>query len=157
MDTFAQIAKSGIQGRRELLEQPVPQPLPDLLVPLEETYETPATLPEKLHTYPQLLEALADIRCKMQPFLENHAPALESCRKILRLKQFRYRLTETEQWTTVSIPHFGGPLGPATAYYETEFTLEDVSHRVFAVVNGADYRAQVYVNGCSWYPRRFFC
>lgn len=147
MDAFAQIAQNGIQGRRELLEQPVPPPLPDLLVPLEKTWEEPAILPQKIRTAAQLLEALTDMRRQMQPFLENYAPMLESCRQILRLEQFRYRLEGKDVWETVSIPHYGGPLGPATAFYETEFTLKDVSRRVFAVVNGADYRAQVYVNG----------
>lgn len=47
MDAFAQIAKSGIQGRYELLEQPKPTPLPDHVVCLKETNAQPTVLPEK--------------------------------------------------------------------------------------------------------------
>ena len=47
MDAFAQIAKSGIQGRYEFLEQPKPTPLPDHVVCLKETNAQPTVLPEK--------------------------------------------------------------------------------------------------------------
>lgn len=41
MDTFAQIARSGIQGRRELLESPTPAPLPDSTAVLAPCAEQP--------------------------------------------------------------------------------------------------------------------
>lgn len=147
MDAFAQIAKSGIQGRYEFLEQPKPTPLPDHVVCLKETNAQPTVLPEKIHTQEQLRAALAEKRQQMMPFLANYAPELESCRTVINLENFNYKLESAEQWEEVSTPHYGGPLGPARAVYETKFSLEAFDgRRVFAVVNGADYKAQVYVN-----------
>ncbi len=148
MDTFAQIAKGGIQGRHELLEQPMPFPLPENVVCLNPADGKPTHLPEKMHTPEQLQAALAEKRRQMMPYLENHAPTLESCRTVINLSCFNYKLETAEKWEKVDIPHYGGPLGPARAVYETSFFLKEYSNRrVFAVVNGADYKAQVYING----------
>lgn len=147
MDTFAQIAKSGIQGRHELLHQPEPASLPEREVFLKETKGKATALPEKMHTPEQLRSALAEKRRQMMPFLADHAPKLESCREIIDLKHFNYKLEAENQWQEITIPHYCGPLGYARAVYETGFSLGALNgRRVFAVVNGADYKAQVYVN-----------
>lgn len=148
MDTFAQIARAGIQGRRELLETPAPAPLPDSTATLKPCTAQPTPVPEKMHTAAQLQAALEEKRRWAAPFLTDHAPALESCREVIDLHSFCWKKAQDDSWTTVTLPHYGGPLGAARTLYRTSFTLPAFpGRRVFIVVNGADYKAAVYVNG----------
>lgn len=148
MDTFAQIARAGIQGRRELLETPAPAPLPDSTVTLKPCAAQPTPVPEKIHTAAQLQTALEEKRQWAAPFLTDHAPALESCREVIDLDSFSWKKAQDDSWTTVTLPHYGGPLGASRTLYRTSFSLPAFpGRRVFIVVNGADYKAAVYVNG----------
>ena len=91
MDTFAQIARSGIQGRRELLESPTPAPLPDSTAVLAPCAEQPTPVPEKMRTAAQLQAALEEKRRWAAPFLTDHAPALGGCRGGCRVYRMGYR------------------------------------------------------------------
>ena len=54
------------------------------------------------------------------------------------------------KWTRVQIPHYGGPLGRAAAYYRTAFTVtRKMMSRgaLFACFRGVDYKAHVFMNG----------
>ena len=148
MDTFAQIARSGIQGRRELLESPTPAPLPDSTAVLAPCAEQPTPVPEKMRTAAQLQAALEEKRRWAAPFLADHAPALESCRQVIDLRSFCWKKAQEDSWTEITLPHYGGPLGAARTIYRTAFTLPAFTgRRVFVAVNGADYKAAVYLNG----------
>ena len=148
MDTFAQIARSGIQGRRELLESPTPAPLPDSTAVLAPCAGQPTPVPEKMRTAAQLQAALEEKRRWAAPFLADHAPALESCREVIDLHSFCWKKAQDDSWTEITLPPYGGPLGAARTIYRTIFTLPAFTgRRVFVVVNGADYKAAIYLNG----------
>lgn len=148
MDTFAQIAAGGIHGRMDQLEIPVPEKLPDHHVTLEPAQAVPTALPHKMETKEELKKALEEKRKWAAPYLQNLAPKLESCREVIDLKEFRFKKTGDSDWETITIPHYDGPVGANRSFFETEFTLGSLNGRhAFVVVNGADYKAAVYVNG----------
>ncbi len=163
VDVFAQIGARRAEVKANLVEI-APPTLEDRLVPTGEAAKAalPA-LPQKLETEAQFKEALASLRKECAPFLANHAPALASARKQIDLRTWSWRM-ETEQdrkdfcatvrgegkWDSVSIPHYGGPIGRNTAYYRTEFTLSQDAFALGALIlrfDGVDYKAHVLVNG----------
>ena len=99
-----------------------------------------------MQTHAQLQDALQEMRQRYAPFLAELAPALESMRQTVTLSDFRWKREEDTCWQTVSLPHYGAPLGNASTQYETEFTLGEIpaGRRVFVVVNGADVRDLIY-------------
>lgn len=147
MDNFAQIAKNGIQGRRELLETPEPAESPEHVFFLHTDRTQPTELPQHMQTAKELSQALEEKRCWAQPFLRNLAPQLESPRTVQILTQFCWKKQQDKEWKHVTLPHFEGPLGKASTVYKSKFSLENRdSRRVFLVINGADYKAAVFVN-----------
>lgn len=147
MDNFAQIAKSGIQGRRNELETPAPAALPDHVVPLVSVQEKPTELPRRMCTAEELAQALDEKRRWAQPFLRNMAPRLKSPRTVQLLTNFSWKRQTDEAWQPVVLPHFAGPLGKASTVYKSTFSVENPDQRrVFLTVNGADYKAAVFVN-----------
>ena len=93
---------------------------------------------EKLDTPEKLKKELAVRRDWAKSYMRDFAPPMPDSRKRLELAEFDWRL-ETEEdaqnfetvlsgkgdWERVQIPHYGGPVGIATAYYRTEFDVED--------------------------------
>lgn len=148
MDAFAQIAKEGIGGRTELLSVPLPPQPPTHSVTLECCSSSPTEAAPKMQTHAQLQDALQEMRQRYAPFLAEVAPALESMRQTCTLSDFRWKREEDTDWQKVSLPHYGAPLGNASTQYETEFTLREIptDRRVFVVVNGADYKAHIFIN-----------
>ena len=148
MDAFAQIAKEGIGGRTELLCVPPPPQPPTHSVTLECCSSSPTEAAPKMQTHAQLQDALQEMRQRYAPFLAEVAPALESMRQTCTLSDFRWKREEDTDWQKVSLPHYGAPLGNASTQYETEFTLREIptDRRVFVVVNGADYKAHIFIN-----------
>jgi hypothetical protein len=117
----------------------------------------------KLDTAEELDAELARQRLRFAPFLKDLAPDLPSLRDALRLENFQWRLetdadradfqhtvTGAGTWTAIRIPHFGGPIGRAVAYYRTTFpvtrTMLDKG-AVFVRFGAVDYKAHVFVNG----------
>jgi len=162
-DVFADIASQRVQLRESLLEQPQPPLLPEIVLPLEKEKCHAAFPPSsKMTTAAQLQEELVRKRRQYAPFMEDKAPALESCRRRINLLEFDWRLeTEADQqdfsqvlngegsWETVTIPHYGGPLGKAVTYYRTTFHLSHdqmIRGAVFLCFKGVDYKAHVFVN-----------
>ncbi len=146
MDTFAQIAKSGIQGRLDQLIQPAPMPLTADRLTLEACDRAPGAVPEKMRTAQQLGAALETQRQWAATYLADYAPPMEAYRSVTKLRDFRCR-NEAGEVTEVTIPHYAGPLGAARLVYETTFTLSALEgRRAFVVIRGADYRAAVFVN-----------
>lgn len=106
---------------------------------------------------------LAKSRQRMAKFLADLAPPLPTARISLPLEGFDWReeteddrqnflstLAGTGQWTRVAIPHYGPPLGRAVTYYRTSFELTAnmlSKGSLFAVFDGVDYEAHVFING----------
>ena len=85
--------------------------------------------------------AVCAVSCGGRPGAGIHAPNVHAVRFPLEAGR-GHRLAE------VSLPHYGAPLGNASTQYETEFTLREIptDRRVFVVVNGADYKAHIFIN-----------
>lgn len=162
-DHFAEIGARTI-GLHPDLEVVKPPELPPIL--LAATHSDPAAafspLP-KMRTAEQLAHEVADTRSRFEPFLKDLAPKLENERLITSLTEFDWRMETAEDladarlaidgggiWQRINVPHFGGPIGKARAYYRTTFevTQEMVAKGALVVrFEGVDYRTAVFVNG----------
>jgi hypothetical protein len=163
-DTFADIGMRSIAARRGLLEEARPPKLPRKFLASGKSDPGAAFKPApKLDSAAKLSIELARQRRRVAPFLKDVAPALIGMRLTQRLEEFQWRL-ETEadrddfqhtqsgagEWTAVKVPHFGGPIGRAVAYYRTTFTVtREMLDRgaVFVRFGAVDYKAHVFVNG----------
>lgn len=110
-----------------------------------------------------MAQVLEDYRRRYAPFLRNLAPEPEQTRIRLPIDEFDWRIATAEDasdfigildgrgdWQRVRIPHYGGPLGRATTFYRTCFTLDkEMLSRgsLFVSFGGVDYRAHVFLNG----------
>jgi len=163
-DVFAEIAAGAVNPQRGLLAEVTPPKLPRKYLSALKSNANAAFKPlPKLDSEEKLRAELALQRQRYAPFLRNLAPALPSCRTIQRLETFQWRLQTPAdladatlpqagggQWQPVQVPHFGGPIGRATAYYRTVFpvTAEMLAPGALCLRFGAvDYRAHVFVNG----------
>lgn len=163
-DRFAAIgARRQAKHRTPLTELP-PSTLPARRLPSLRPGLAHAFKPLERDTSPARLALdLAAERKRMAPFLRELAPTLPDPRRRLVLRTLDWRL-KTEQddadfaasqagagsWKNVSIPHYGPPAGRATALYRTTFALDEAMLSVGSLwvrLEGADYRARVYVNG----------
>lgn len=163
-DVFARIASQRETEQRAALVEPQPPALP--AVSLSARRHDPAAafkpLP-KLDTPAKLQRELARQRRRFAPFMRDLSPALESLRQVMPITMFEWRLQTDEdaadfgrvlagvgEWQPVSIPHYGGPIGKATAYYRATFNLGAQAapeRRWFIRFKGVDYKAHVFVNG----------
>ncbi|MCX5759755.1 MAG: hypothetical protein NTU83_14875, partial [Candidatus Hydrogenedentes bacterium] len=161
-DLFAEIAaqRSGDFAERNLVE-PAPSRVKRILPGKHDSTAAFRPAP-KIDTPVRLERELARLRKCFVPFLKDYAPELEDPRWRIRLDAFDWRL-ETEEdrrdfaatlagegaWETVRIPHYGGPLGRATAYYRTVFHVpaDIFEDHFFVAFKGVDYKARVFVNG----------
>lgn len=149
MDTFAEIAKGGIKGRLDQLYVPTPTAHEDILVSLlpNQSFE-PLAGAKKAQTKAELLTELKTKRAEYEPFLQDLAPPLHETRKTLNLTTFTHIKIGSDEKQTVTLPHYGGPLGAQCCVYETTFNYTKPNeNRVFIVFKGADYKAHVFVNG----------
>lgn len=160
-DVFAGIASHDIQTARKPL---VPSPAPSgngVCFPLAETDRTPDAMPKKMETAEELAAEIERLKTRYKPFLADCAAPLPCDRKKKELSSFSYRvatdydlshlpaiLAGEGEWETVSVPHYGGPVGRATAYYRTAFRWERRENRsVWLHFDGVDYIAKVFLNG----------
>ena len=163
-DIFAQIAASRHDSRNHQLVAPAPFPVPNHRLPMDKAAGTNAFKPlRKINTASGLRQELTRQRKRMTKFLANHAPKIESNRIVLDLEKFNWRQEITAdresfastlngggEWTEMSIPHYGPPLGKAVTYYRTTFKVTEemlAKGSLFAVFDGVDYKAHVFVNG----------
>lgn len=96
-----------------------------------------------------LLAEVAAAREAHAPFLRNLAPPLPPTRTSFELKHFRWRMLPDGAEEKVTLPHYGGPIGRATAEYRATFEAPlDVLAReaYFLRFSGVDYRAHVFLN-----------
>jgi hypothetical protein len=170
-DLFARIASQRVAEQDQLLQEPQPPELARHFLPATKSNPAAAFKPlDKLDTPRKLQRELARQRKRYAKFMRNLAPALASPRSVIALETFDWRMQGAGdaddfaaasggqgEWQTVHLPHFGGPIGKATAYYRTTFELDkDLpgvgdhggEARVFFIhFDGVDYKAHVFVNG----------
>ena len=163
-DIFADIGTRTIAARRGLLEEVCPPRLPRKLLPSTKSRPSAAFQPaSKLETPEELQEELVRQRRRYAPFLKDFAPALPDMRIKQRLENFQWRLesdadradfqhplTGAGKWTAIKVPHFGGPIGRAVAYYRTTFKVTRAmlnKGAVFVRFGAVDYKGHVFVNG----------
>jgi hypothetical protein len=163
-DLFAEIAAQRQAVRDAALVQPAPAPLPARVLPLDILDPASVFTPqEKLATPEQLHAELQRQRERYAPFLRNLAPPLPATRITVPVNSFDWRLqTDADQadfpaalrgegnWEQVTIPHYGGPLGRATAYYRTTVQVTEAMRAagaLFVCCRGVDYKAQLFLNG----------
>lgn len=164
-DVFARIASRREAEQRALLIEPQPPALPPIMLPARRHNPAATFSPlPKLDTPAKLQRELARQRKRFAPFMRDLAPALASLRQRIPLTEFNWRLQTAEdaadfgralagagEWQTVTIPHYGGPIGKATALYRTMFDLDPEAgasdRRWFICFRGVDYKAHVFVNG----------
>ena len=147
---------------KERLITPEPPVLPDTVLPWAPKSQ-PFTPLDKLDT-PQELEAeLARFRTRYEPFTVDLAPAIPNTRIAIPLTSFDWRRATPEDgkdflipmsgkgdWKKVTVPHYDGPVGLATTYYRTSFTVTQAMldlGAIFVDFKGVDYRAKAFVNG----------
>jgi beta-galactosidase/beta-glucuronidase len=160
-DAFLQIAQRAETAREGLIEPP---PLP---MRFEKRYELeagvkPVCLPPTPRDKAWFASELARLREVWAPFLERQAPVLESIRERTELTRFDWRLDNTARperlpeamagqgdWESVSVPHYGPPMGRATAFYRRVFEFDSLpgGKRLWLHFEGVDYIAKVYLNG----------
>jgi hypothetical protein len=134
------------------------------MLPLDKQPGASAFTPlKKLSTTEGLRRELVRSRQRMAKFLADLAPPLKPVRISVPIESFDWReetdedrcdflstLAGTGQWTRVTIPHYGPPLGRTVTYYRTDFTVstEMLSRgALFVAFDGVDYKAHVFVNG----------
>lgn len=141
MDQFADIAARGIGGNADLLYDP--QPLPHQTRPckLAFTPGVPYQQAADIKNEQQLSAALRALREKMQPFLQDRTAGVP-CRQRKVLRDFLL------DGSPITLPHYGGPVGPARQVYRTTFSFQKTPGMLqFLCLEGADYIAHVLLNG----------
>ncbi|MFV0338153.1 MAG: glycoside hydrolase family 2 protein [Chthoniobacterales bacterium] len=162
-DPFALIGQRVPEWGEGLCSHP-PEVLPDVLLPTAPYQKTQDFAPsDKPSTPEDLRKGVHALQKKMLPFLQNFAPSVTSKREKFLVTKADWRLVDRTElgrwdeilssgdaWETVKLPHYGGPVGPATALYRSTVELPEnfaQSGRVFLCFRGADYKAQVFLNG----------
>ena len=168
-DRFAQIAQQQAGQRSALLVPVNPPELPDHFLPLEAVeleVQADENIPFKplprLETPLQLERELIRLRQRFARFQRELAPPIESQRLRIPVESFDWRLqTQADladpalslngggEWSPVTVPHYGGPLGRARAFYRTNFTLDEAflaRGACFVHFQGVDYKAHAWVN-----------
>jgi hypothetical protein len=163
-DVFAAIAAGDTAKTGSALTVPGPPAIPERVLPLNGAEAGMAFRPRpRVDTPAKLARELVRLRKRMAPYLRDLAAPLESLRRRQALKTFDWReetaadrhdfrsvLDGKGLWEPVSIPHYGPPLGRAATLYRTSFNVTQAmldQGAVFVCFRGADYRAQVFVNG----------
>lgn len=164
IDCFAAIATVRASEGREGMQLPLALQRPVERLPLTHGARAQKRLiAPKIRTAEELTTELGRLRERMQPFLQDLAPALPATRGIFTMDRFQWRIETPEDrsgfmavlngggsWEEVSIPHYGPPLGAATTLYRSEFALPEslfIQERQILCFDAVDYRCQVYLNG----------
>lgn len=150
-DFFAQIAAQRDARRDRHLVKPGPPKLARRLVPAAKSDPRAAFRPRpKLADGEQLRAELARQRKRFEPFLRNLAPVAPCpVRQVERILDMDWRLEPAADWQRVTLPHYGGPIGRATAHYRCRFTVTEAMRErgaLFLCFEGVDYKAHVLLN-----------
>jgi len=172
IDRFARIALERQETAKAGLIEPGPPILTERVLPSDTSDPAAAFHPRAVIDTPEKLRReLARQRRHHAKFLRMLAPPLEDTRYRLALTTFDWRAATDDDladfagtknqvqgkqlschgdWERVCIPHYGGPLGRATAYYRTSFEVTEAMRAMgalFVCFKGVDYIAHVFVNG----------
>lgn len=161
-DVFEKIAQVKNEAVPNVAPNPAPR-LPNINLPWDAQPKTPFVPGEKITAQAQLDTELEKMRAKYAPFMADLAPALASFRPTLDLTSFSWRYETPEdikdpsqvkrgagEWEKVSIPHYGGPVNDATAYYRAEINLDSrmlALPQLMVHFQAVDYLADVSING----------
>lgn len=141
-DVFANIASKGIGGRMHLLHEPSPACYEKKQCFLTDATHTPYYLKQKSYTRDDLFFELKQKKENMKPFLQNLAPDIEQLTKRIYINNFILNGSES-----ITLPHYGGPVGYNLLTYEAEFELDKKNNKSYYICfDGADYYAVVYIN-----------
>ena len=149
LDLVAAIAARGTSGTDDLVE-PTPPSIPDVVLPPMEFGAAQAFTPRPPGTAASLRAELTAARAEAAGFLRDTAPAIEATRRVHPLVAAEWRIEPAENWTAVDLPHYGGPMGRARAWYRMRVRLgaDDLAKgSVWVCFGGVDYKAAVFFNG----------
>ena len=144
VDFFADLAANHISEKKDKLKESPPMPIQVAAVALAEDRSAPEAVPAPMRTHEELKAALAQMRAEYAPFLQDLSPELPRVNQVTELTEFVLDGKET-----ITLPHYGGPVGWAVKNYETTFSLPQIPEgkAVYLAFGGVDYIATVYVNG----------
>ena len=147
-DIFGAIAAAKESSAREPLVYPEPMKKSERSFPLSPCDATPAAVYEKMSTKRELDAEISRLRSKYAPFRRRMAPKIGDTRRRIDVSEFELSI-DGEAPRRVRIPYYGGPVGKATAAYTATVSLSDIpdGRALFLHFDGADYLAEVYVNG----------
>ncbi len=150
-DTMAGIAGRGPGVRDEVTcEAQNPPVLADIRLPGPQEGDGMAFVPRPVFGARELGEELTRERERMAPFLQDLSPPLPQTRSRILLTEAEWRLEPATESQTVALPHYGGPMGRARAWYAMRVVL-DAEHlragSLWVCFGGVDYKASVFFNG----------
>ncbi len=162
-DIFAEIGTRKYQTREHLLVVPQPPVLKNIVLPTLHSPSAVSKVVNPMSTKEELNKELEILRKRFQPFMQKLAPEFPKTRNRMYLNEFNWRLetaadlvnyqhalTGSGNWEKVNIPHYGPPLGRATAYYHKEIELSEADFSkgsLHLCFKGVDYKAHVFFNG----------
>ena len=163
-DFFAAVAAQTVDYRAEGLVEPEPPVLPETHLPVDAANQPVFSPREKMDGEAALQAELEAYRRRYAPFMQDAAPpASVQTRRSHALSQFRWRIQTAEDaqdftavlggagsWESVTVPHYGAPLGMETTLYRTTFELAAADlafDRASVCFKGVDYKAHVFING----------
>ena len=158
-DRFASIAAEDTKFREPLVR---PKPIADngIRFPLADAVGSAGDVYKKITEKQSLDTLIGSLREKYAPFMKKCSPALINDRKRTEINAFDFRMATSDdrrdffsvvssgEWENVTLPHYGGPVGCATAYYKTTFSVAMPDERsLFLHFACSDYITEVYING----------
>ncbi len=162
-DRFARIGNLAGTTREQLLEEKIPEPLPEIRLPVKHDKNAVFEPFQLMDTREELNAELDRLRGEYLPFMQDYAPEISIPRERIELDEFDWRKEEEEdiadfsnilegkgEWKKVRIPHFGPPLGRAVTYYRRQVSISREMIRqgaLFICFKGVDYKALVFLNG----------
>ncbi|GAA3554405.1 hypothetical protein GCM10022395_02390 [Snuella lapsa] len=162
-DFFAEIGNKAQNERYKLLEEKLPNELPENYLYMEEGKLRAFKEVHEIATKAELYKEVEALKKAYLPFMVNKAPKLETARYRIDLRDFQWRLETPDdqnnfvntlqgkgEWKLVNIPHFDAPYGRNVSYYYKEITVpENIldGKALFIHFKGVDYKAHVFFNG----------
>lgn len=148
-DVFAQIALMAERVTGEGMAAQDPPVLPDVVIPLSQL-DPSAVLPRSRRGRGSLQVELERALRQHEKYLRDYCPPLPETRMVRPIRRALWKQGEADAWREVTLPHYGGPIGRAVAWYEMSFTVTAAMQAagvIYACFGGVDYRAHVSVNG----------
>lgn len=102
-----------------------------------------------VETIEALQPILSHLRADRARYFERHAPDAVTGIRQADLQTFEWRPDEVGSWKTVTLPHYGEPIGPAVSHYRRNINFEasDLASAIpFIRFTGVDYNTHVFLN-----------